>query len=79
MEFLQQLLQKAFVIDSIWSIIIRGIIWLVIAIVILVSVDNPDERMTSEKLKSNLGFLLIFMLVSGGLIYLLFSFNSTAG
>jgi hypothetical protein len=71
--------QKIFAVDSIWSIILRGGIWFVIAIVILISVDNPNPQQSMEKLKSNLGFFLMFLVLFGGLVYLLFGFSSQSG
>lgn len=74
MELFRELISKAFAADSIWSVVLRGVIWLVIAIVIIVSMDNPNADSSSAKLKSNLGFFLMFTIISGGLIYLLFGY-----
>jgi len=75
MELLRELISKAFAADSIWSVVLRGVIWLVIAIVIIVSMDSPNADSSSVKLKANLGFFLMFTMVSGGLIYLLFGYT----
>jgi len=75
MELLRELISKAFAVDSIWSVVLRGVIWLVIAVVIIVSMDNPNADSSSVKLKANLGFFLMFTMVSGGLIYLLFGYT----
>lgn len=72
MDAIRDLVIKAFAVDSMWSIVVRAAIWAVIALVIIVSVDNPDSTMASKKLKANLGFFTMFMILSGGLIYLLF-------
>ncbi|AKM81718.1 MAG: hypothetical protein UT13_C0001G0759 [Candidatus Pacebacteria bacterium GW2011_GWF2_38_9] len=76
MDAIRDLVIKAFAVDSIWSIIIRGIIWIVIAMIIIVSVDNPNYDVSSKKLKANLGFFTMFLLLSGGLIYLLFGIGA---
>ncbi|HCR81021.1 MAG: hypothetical protein UY13_C0001G0031 [Candidatus Pacebacteria bacterium GW2011_GWB1_47_8] len=76
MELLQNILHQAFAIDSIWSVVTRGLIWLGIALVIIVSMDKPDPQQSIKDLKSNLGFFLMFLLVGGGLIYLLFGFTT---
>jgi len=51
-------------------------VWLGIALVIIVSMDKPDPQQSIKDLKSNLGFFLMFLLVGGGLIYLLFGFTT---
>lgn len=80
MESFQELAQQAFTlmfaVDSIWSIVLRGAIWFIIALVIIVSADNPNPDASLKNLKSNLGFFLMFIILSGGLIYLLFGFNA---
>jgi hypothetical protein len=74
----RNLVQAAFAIDSIWSVVLRGAIWLGIALVIIVGSDaaNPDKSLKS--MKANLGFFLLFVLVTGGLVYFLFGFNISA-
>ncbi len=74
MELLRELVIKAFAVDSVWSIVLRGLIWFIIAIVIIVSMDNPNAEQSSMKLKANLGFFLMFTILAGGLIYLLFGY-----
>jgi hypothetical protein len=74
---LQELVASFFAIDSIWSLVLRGGIWFAIALVIIISTDvaNPSS---SGSLKRNLGFFLLFVLLAGGLIYLLFGFHTTS-
>lgn len=76
MEVLQEILQQAFAVDSIWSIVTRGLIWLGIALVVIVSMDKPDPDKSIKDLKSNLGFFFFFTVLTGGLIYLLFGFTA---
>jgi len=76
MELIKEVITKAFAVDSIWSVVFRGVIWFVIALVILISVDHPDSDKSIKNLKSNLGFFLMFLMLSGGLVYLLFGFSS---
>ncbi|HCC84853.1 MAG TPA: hypothetical protein DEP87_04180 [Candidatus Pacebacteria bacterium] len=73
-EILRDLMVKAFAVDSVWSIVLRGLLWLVISVVIIVSMDNPNANQSSIKLKANLGFFLMFTVVASGLIYLLFGY-----
>jgi hypothetical protein len=74
-ETIRELVISAFAVDSFGSIVLRGVVWLAIAIVIIISADAVDQDKASKNLKSNLGFLLIFMILSGGLVYLLFGFT----
>jgi len=76
MEMIRDLVIKAFSVDSIWSVILRGVIWIVIAIIIIISVDSPNADLSSKKLKANLGFFTMFLLLSGGLVYLLFGIGA---
>lgn len=74
MEQLQPIINAIFSVNSIWSVVARGAFWFVIAIVIIVSADNPNPEKSLKDLKSNLGFMMLFLVLSGGLIYLLFGF-----
>ncbi len=76
MALISELIHKAFAVDSMWSIVLRGLIWIVIAMIIIISVDNPNVSASSKKLKANLGFFTMFLLLSGGLIYLLFGIGT---
>jgi hypothetical protein len=74
MEVLREAFLDAFKIDSIWSIVLRGGIWFAIALVIIVSTDVSNPNRTTQSVKTNLGFFLLFLVLSGGLMYLLFGF-----
>jgi hypothetical protein len=74
-ETIRELVISAFAVDSFGSIVLRGVIWLAIALVIIISADAADPDKATKNLKSNLGFLLIFIVLSGGLVYLLFGFT----
>ena len=74
MENLQNIAQALFSVNSVWSIILRGTIWTVMSLVILVATDNPNIEQSVENVKSYLGFFLMFIVVSTSLIYLLFGF-----
>lgn len=76
MEIIQDILGSIFRVDSIWSVVIRAVIWFVIAAIIIISVDNPDTDKSMKDLKSNLGFFLMFLILSGGLIFMLFSYQA---
>jgi len=63
-----------FAVDSIWSIVLRGTVWFAIALIIIISTDNPNPVKSIKMLKSNLGFFIFFLALSGGLMYMLFGF-----
>lgn len=70
------IVHSLFAVDSIWSVALRGLLWFVVAIVIIISADVPNPQLATKNMKSNLGFLLLFICLSGGLIYLLFGFTT---
>lgn len=78
LETVKELLISAFRVDSFASIVLRGAIWFVIAVVIIISADAVDPDKASKNLKANLGFTLMFMILTGSLIYLLFGFTKNA-
>lgn len=64
-----------FAVDSVGSIFLRGGIWFGIAIVIMASTDQFQKYQdTGTVLRTNLGLFLLFLIVGGGLMYLLFGF-----
>jgi hypothetical protein len=67
-----------FAVDSIWSVVLRGALWFVIAIVIIVSVDKANPEESTKSLKANLGFFLMFLILSGTLVYMLFGYSPSA-
>ena len=76
MEFFKQLATDFFDVTSVWSVVFRAIIWIVISVLILMATDNPDPEKIKGSIKSNLGFFLLFILVSTSLIMLLFGVGS---
>ena len=76
-ETLREIVRSLIAVDSIWSVVLRGAIWFSIALVIIVSTDNPNPEKSLKNLKSNLGFFLLYLVLSGSLLYLLFGFTKT--
>jgi len=76
MDAARELFFQLFAVDSIWSVVLRGAIWLGIALVIIISTDNPNPDKQLKSLKANLGFFLMFVVLSGGLLYLLFGYTT---
>ena len=57
------------------GIALRGLIWLVIATVIIVSSNRYNAKIDpTQVIKRRLGSLFLFMFLSVGLMYLLFSY-----
>lgn len=77
MEIVQSLVSTIVSPTSVWSIVARGALWFVIAFVIIASSDKPDPQSSLKSIKSNLGFLVMFLVLSTGLIYMLFGFSTT--
>lgn len=71
----EEIIQSLFAVDSIWSVVFRGAIWFVVALIIIVSVDNPNTDKSLKNMKSNLGFFFMFLVLSTGLVYLLFGYS----
>ncbi|MEX0895952.1 MAG: hypothetical protein WDZ94_03360 [Patescibacteria group bacterium] len=74
MEVISQFLRSLFVVDSIWSIILQAVLWFVISIVIIISTDNVDPDINQQRVRANLGYLSIFLILSGLLFFMLFSY-----
>ena len=74
-EALREIVIFLFAVDSVGSIFLRGGIWFGIAIVIMASTDQFQKIQDSGAvLRTNLGFFLLFLIVGGALMYLLFGF-----
>jgi hypothetical protein len=74
-EALREIVIFLFAVDSVGSIFLRGGIWFGIAIIIMASTDQFQKVQDSgTMLRTNLGFFLLFLIVGGGLMYLLFGF-----
>ncbi len=71
-------IEPLFKVDSVWSVIFRFVIWGVIALTIIVSVDAVKFEDGTRNLKANLGLLLLFMILGSVLVYFLFSFSTPA-
>jgi hypothetical protein len=44
-----------------------------VSLIIIIKTDSPDPEASLKNLKSTLGFFLMFIALTGALIYLLFS------
>lgn len=67
-------LQQFFSLNSYGSILLRGTIWFLVALVIIATTDTSGKRVSGRKVQQNLGMLFLFLLLAGGLVYLLFGF-----
>ncbi len=76
MELIKELITKAFTINTIWGIALRGALWFLISFVIIISVAaSQGEDDTGKTLRANLGFLLMFLILGGVLFFLLFGYT----
>lgn len=55
-----------------YAVLIRAGIWFIVSIVIIAATDTPNGN--PRRLKENIGMFLLFLVVSSGLLYLLFGF-----
>lgn len=62
--------------SSVWSVVARGVVWLLVAAVIIASIDSAKPQRSLRKAKMNLGLLVLFLGLSSTLFYFLFSFTS---
>jgi hypothetical protein len=72
MEVMQNIVTSLFAVNSIWSVIFRGLIWLVVSVIIIISVDNPNAQESLKNMKANLGFFFMFLILGTVLVYMLF-------
>jgi hypothetical protein len=74
LSVLGETLRDFFSVNSVGSIAARAFIWFAVAIVIIASTDTSGSAEVGRTLRANLGLFMLFILLSGGLIYLLFGF-----
>lgn len=75
MENTQDLVALLIAPSTTWGIALRGLLWLVVAIVIVISSNRYSNKIDpTQVIKRRLGSLFIFMFLSMGLMYLLFSY-----
>lgn len=72
---MRSIVHAIFDVTSVWSVVARGVIWFIIAAVIIISTDTPRPEMAGMRIKQNLGFVLMFLVLSGTLVYLLFGYS----
>jgi hypothetical protein len=72
----QAIVTALFSANSIWSIVLRGVLWFAVALIIIVSVDNPNLDSSTKTLKANLGFFFAFIVLSSVLTIFLFDFQA---
>ena len=75
MSGFSEFILSLFRLDSIWSVVFRGVIWLVVSLIIIISLDKPDIDRSVANMKANLGFFFLFLVLGTGLTMLLFSYQ----
>lgn len=61
-------------VNSVGPILLRAGIWFAVAIIVIASTDAANGQEMTKNLRSLLGSFLFFLVLCGGLIYLLFGF-----
>jgi len=69
---MQQLLYSLFSVDSIWSFVLQAGVWFAVCFVMIANTDVARPERNYKHLKQNLGLMLMFILLSGGLLFILF-------
>ncbi len=67
-------LRDFFSVNSVGSVAARAFIWFAVAVVIIASTDTAGSQDVGQKLRANLGLFMLFLVLCGGLIYLMFGF-----
>src|SRR5258708_1087654 len=74
-QSLREIVIFLFAVYSIGSIFSRGLLWFAVAAAIIMGVDSYDHHKgEAAGLKSTLGLFLVFIVLGGVLMYLLFGF-----
>jgi hypothetical protein len=71
-------LQGIFSVNSQWGVVARAALWFVVAIIIIASTDTSGLRQAKANLRASLGGFMLFLVLCGGLVYLLFGFVPVA-
>lgn len=69
---MQAYISSLFSINSIWFFVLQAVIWLGVCLVIIMTMDTARPERSYGKLKSNLGYFLAFVALSGTLLYMVF-------
>lgn len=72
MSSLEIFAQSIFDVKNIWWLVAKTIVWFSVALIIIIKTDSPNPERAFKSLKSTLGFFLMFIFLSTGLLYLLF-------
>lgn len=62
-SFLETYVLPLFQFDSVWSVVVRFVFWIIIAITIIASVDAAYKKSTTKNVRSNLGLVLMFLII----------------
>lgn len=68
------LLNSIFAVDSVWSVVTRGLIWIIAVIILAYGADEGHKR---KQLKNEAGLFFFFLTSTGILIYVIFGFVPT--
>jgi hypothetical protein len=69
---IQLWVSQLFSVNSIWFFVLQAVIWLGVCLVIVMSMDTARPERSYGSLKTNLGYFLAFVAMSGTLLYIVF-------
>ncbi|OGJ22599.1 MAG: hypothetical protein A2804_01070 [Candidatus Pacebacteria bacterium RIFCSPHIGHO2_01_FULL_46_10] len=76
---LRTIFSQLFDITSIWFFVFQSIVWFAICLGVVVSIDVARPERSYGKIKQNLGFLLLFIVLSSSLLYIMFGRTGAQG
>jgi len=65
-------IRNIFNVESVWFFVFQSAIWFGICLVIVGSLLNSKNKDDFGSIKQNLGFFLFFIVLSTGLLYIMF-------
>ncbi|OGV92759.1 hypothetical protein A3B57_01975 [Microgenomates group bacterium RIFCSPLOWO2_01_FULL_47_10] len=71
---MREFLISIFAVDSVWSVITRGLVWIGAVIILAYGADEGHQR---KQLKNEAGLFFLFLFSTGALVYFIFGFVPT--
>lgn len=71
---MRDFLFSIFSVNSVWSVVVRGLIWIGAVLVLAYGADEGHKRI---QIKNETGMFFVFLITTGILIYVVFGFVPT--
>ncbi len=71
---MREFLINIFAVDSVWSVVTRGLVWIIAVIIMAYGADEGHKR---KRIKNETGLFFLFLTTTGVLVYLIFGFVPT--